>query len=47
MPWQSGLTGIAYNPALTGRDIHSLADLFDARFKERSASSPRCAKPFP
>lgn len=33
MPWQSGLTGIAYNPALTGRDIRSLADLFDPRFK--------------
>ena len=33
MPWQSGLTGIAYNPALTGREIRSLADLFDTRYK--------------
>jgi spermidine/putrescine transport system substrate-binding protein len=33
MPWQSGLTGIAYNPALTGREIRSLTDLFDARYK--------------
>jgi spermidine/putrescine transport system substrate-binding protein len=35
MPWQSGLTGIAYNPALTGREIRSLADLFDSRYKGR------------
>jgi spermidine/putrescine transport system substrate-binding protein len=28
MPWQSGMTGIAYNPALTGRPITSLQELF-------------------
>ena len=35
MPWQAGLTGIAYNPALTGREIRSLADLFDPAFRGR------------
>ncbi len=29
MPWQAGITGIAYDPALTGRPITSVADLFD------------------
>ncbi len=32
MPWQSGITGIAYNPQLTGRSITSLADLFSEEF---------------
>jgi spermidine/putrescine transport system substrate-binding protein len=35
LPWQSGITGIAYNPALTGKEIRSLNDLFDARYKGR------------
>ncbi len=35
MPWQSGLTGIAYDPALTGRPLTSIADLFDPAFKGR------------
>ncbi|MEO5842133.1 MAG: spermidine/putrescine ABC transporter substrate-binding protein [Acidimicrobiales bacterium] len=33
MPWQAGLTGIAYNPALTNREVRSLADLFDPAFR--------------
>ena len=33
MAWQSGITGIAYNPELTGRPITSLADLFDPAFR--------------
>ena len=33
MAWQSGITGIAYNPELTGRPITSLRDLFDPEFK--------------
>jgi spermidine/putrescine transport system substrate-binding protein len=33
MPWQSGFTGIGYNPKLTGRDITSFRDLFDPVFK--------------
>jgi spermidine/putrescine transport system substrate-binding protein len=33
VPWQSGITGIAYNPELTGRDITSVNDLFDPEFK--------------
>jgi len=28
MPWQSGITGIAYNPELTGRELTSVSDLF-------------------
>lgn len=30
--WQSGFTGIAYNPKLTGREITSFQDLFDPAF---------------
>ena len=33
IPWQSGITGIAYNPKLTGRKITSVNDLFDPAFK--------------
>ncbi|MFP5298293.1 MAG: PotD/PotF family extracellular solute-binding protein [Actinomycetota bacterium] len=33
LPWQSGITGIAYNPELTGREITSVEDLFDPAFK--------------
>jgi len=32
MPWQAGITGIAYDPALTGREIRSVSDLFDPEF---------------
>jgi spermidine/putrescine transport system substrate-binding protein len=32
IPWQSGLTGIGYNPQLTQREITSFADLFDPKF---------------
>lgn len=28
MPWQSGITGIAYDPELTGRELTSVSDLF-------------------
>lgn len=30
--WQSGITGIAWNPELTGREITSTEDLFDPAF---------------
>ncbi|HEY2599872.1 MAG TPA: spermidine/putrescine ABC transporter substrate-binding protein [Candidatus Dormibacteraeota bacterium] len=33
IPWQSGFTGIGYNPKLTGREITSYSDLFDPAFK--------------
>src|SRR5439155_17941159 len=33
MAWQSGFTGIGYNPKLTGREITSLHDFEDAAFK--------------
>ena len=33
LPWQAGFTGIAYNPALTRRELHSFADLLDPVFK--------------
>ncbi|MGH2747278.1 MAG: ABC transporter substrate-binding protein [Actinomycetota bacterium] len=35
VPWQSGITGIGYNPELTGRDITSSNDLFDPEFEGR------------
>ncbi|HEU4480638.1 MAG TPA: spermidine/putrescine ABC transporter substrate-binding protein, partial [Actinomycetota bacterium] len=35
VPWQSGITGIGYNPELTGREITSTEDLFDPAFKGR------------
>jgi len=36
MPWQVGITGIAYNPALTGgRDIRSVSELFDRALRGR------------
>jgi spermidine/putrescine transport system substrate-binding protein len=31
--WQSGFTGIAYDPSKTGREITSVHDLFDPKFK--------------
>ena len=33
LPWQSGMTGIAYNIAVTGRELTSIDDLFDPEFK--------------
>jgi spermidine/putrescine transport system substrate-binding protein len=33
VPWQSGVTGIGYNPKLTGREITSVNDLFDPEFQ--------------
>ena len=35
LPYQSGMTGIAYNIAETGRELKSMADLFDPEFKGR------------
>jgi spermidine/putrescine transport system substrate-binding protein len=32
-PWQSGATGIGYNIKLTGRELHSVKDLFAPEFK--------------
>ncbi len=33
LPWQSGMTGIAYNASAAGRDLSSMEDLFDPEFK--------------
>jgi spermidine/putrescine transport system substrate-binding protein len=33
IPWQSGITGIAYDPDKVGRELTSLADLWDPAFK--------------
>lgn len=35
MPWQAGITGIAYDPAQTGREIRSVSDLFAPEFAGR------------
>ena len=32
LPWQAGMTGIAYNLDVTGRDLGSVDDLFDREF---------------
>ncbi len=32
LPWQSGFTAIGYNPALTGRELTSVNDIFDPAF---------------
>ncbi len=37
VPWQAGITGIAYNKALTGRDLGSINDLYDPAFAGRVA----------
>ena len=33
LPWQTGMAGVAYNIDVTGREIKSVADLFDPAFK--------------
>ncbi|MGH7538249.1 MAG: ABC transporter substrate-binding protein [Gemmatimonadales bacterium] len=33
MPWLSGMTGIGYNPKKTRREITSINDIFDPKFK--------------
>lgn len=33
LPWQTGITGIAYNLDATGRELTSVEDLFDPAFK--------------
>lgn len=35
VPWQSGITGIGYNPALVDEEITSLAQLFDPELIEK------------
>jgi spermidine/putrescine transport system substrate-binding protein len=35
LPWQSGAIGLGYNPRKTGREIKSIGDLFDPKFKGR------------
>jgi spermidine/putrescine transport system substrate-binding protein len=35
LPWQSGITGIAYNIKATGRELTSVDDLFDPELKGR------------
>jgi len=37
LPWQAGITGIGYDPALTDREIRSVMDLFDPEFSGRVA----------
>jgi spermidine/putrescine transport system substrate-binding protein len=33
LPWQSGMAGIAYNQAVTGRELRTMDDLWDPAFK--------------
>jgi spermidine/putrescine transport system substrate-binding protein len=45
LPWQSGMTAIGYNRQKTGRDLHTINDLFSPEFKGRVSmlSDPRDA----
>ena len=45
LPWQAGITGIGYDPALTGREIRSIMDLFDPEFQGRVSDIRRCGTP--
>ena len=33
VPWMSGMTGIAYNPKTLGRELTSINDIFDPKYK--------------
>ncbi len=33
VPWLSGMTGLGYDPKKTGRELTSINDIFDAKFK--------------
>ncbi|HTG83515.1 MAG TPA: spermidine/putrescine ABC transporter substrate-binding protein [Gemmatimonadales bacterium] len=33
VPWLSGMTGVGYNPKKTGRELTSMNDIFDPKFK--------------
>ena len=33
VPWLSGMTGVGYNPKKTGRELTSINDIFDPKFK--------------
>jgi spermidine/putrescine transport system substrate-binding protein len=33
VPWVSGMAGLGYNPKKTGRELTSINDIFDAKFK--------------
>jgi spermidine/putrescine transport system substrate-binding protein len=35
LPWQAGMTGLAYNIKVTGRELTSVEDLFDPKFKNK------------
>ncbi|MEX2253922.1 MAG: spermidine/putrescine ABC transporter substrate-binding protein [Acidimicrobiia bacterium] len=35
LPWQTGMTGIAYNIEVTGRELTSFTDLYDKKFKNK------------
>ena len=44
LPWQAGITGIAYNPELTGRELRSINDLFDPEFNGPGRDAHRDAR---
>ncbi|MCJ7439643.1 MAG: spermidine/putrescine ABC transporter substrate-binding protein [Acidimicrobiia bacterium] len=35
LPWQTGMSGIAYNIKITGRELTSFSDLYDKKFKNK------------
>jgi len=46
-PWQSGATGVGYNVKSTGRDLTSIADMFDPAFKGKATLLSGYADTFP
>ena len=44
MPWQAGITGIAYNPSLVQQDVTSVDVLFDEGLRGQVGLVARCAK---
>jgi spermidine/putrescine transport system substrate-binding protein len=46
-PWQSGATGLGYNSVSTGRDLTSLAALFDPAFKGKVTMLSESRDTFP
>jgi spermidine/putrescine transport system substrate-binding protein len=43
LPWASGMTAIGYNKAKTGRELNSIKDLFDPKFKGKVSMLTRSA----
>ena len=41
LPWQTGMSGIWFNAEITGRELTSVDDLFDKKFKNKIGASSK------